>query len=75
MVTLILTLNIQDKIYLCLQKRKDEEGAMDDSTLIEQIQLGSKNAFKQMFIKFYRHYANMLPNMFLMRMPKNLFRS
>ena len=53
MVTLILTLNIQDKIYLCLQKRKDEEGAMDDSTLIEQIQLGSKNAFKQMFIKFY----------------------
>ena len=25
MVTLILTLNIQDKIYLCLQKRKDEE--------------------------------------------------
>ena len=53
MVTLILTLNIQDKIYLCLQKRKDEEGAMDDSTLIEQIQLGSKDAFKQMFIKFY----------------------
>ena len=46
MVTLILTLNIQDKIYLCLQKRKDEEGAMDDSTLIEQIQLGSKDAFK-----------------------------
>ena len=46
-------LNIQDKIYLCLQKRKDEEGAMDDSTLIEQIQLGSKDAFKQMFIKFY----------------------
>ena len=46
-------MNIQDKIYLCLQKRKDEEGAMDDSTLIEQIQLGSKNAFKQMFIKFY----------------------
>ena len=26
---------------------------MDDSTLIEQIQLGSKDAFKQMFIKFY----------------------
>ena len=26
---------------------------MDDSTLIEQIQQGSKDAFKQMFIKFY----------------------
>ena len=51
MVTLILTLNIQDKIYLCLQKRKDEEGAMDDSTLIEQIQLGtllSKEIFSDM---------------------------
>ena len=53
MVTLILTLNIQDKIYLCLQKRKDEEGAMFYSSLFDELLLGSIYAFIQMFINFY----------------------
>lgn len=36
-----------------LTDKLDAGGVMDDSTLIKQIQLGDKNAFKQLFTKFY----------------------
>ena len=48
---------------------------MDDNNLITLLQQGDRNAYKQLFIKYYSPLANMRHNIFLMMILKSLCRS
>lgn len=48
---------------------------MDENNLTILLQQGDRNAYKQLFIKYYSPFANMHPNIFLMMILKSLCRS
>ena len=62
---LVPVLSVWENIVLPIQL----DGAKVDRAYVEEV------IATLCLSNFIRHYANMLPNMFLMRMPKNLFRS
>lgn len=48
---------------------------MDENNLTILLQQGDRNAYKQLFIKYYSPFANMRHNIFLMMILKSLCRS
>lgn len=64
-------------LFLSLRKEiKNLKGmCVDDNSLITLLQQGDKDAYRQLFIKYYSPFANMRLSIFPMMILKNLCRN